>query len=124
MSGSKKDGNDRVKTEAAKVLTEAGHEVLESCEIFRSESSVKKGSSAVDKVVISSNIYYVVCSSNGYVGNATARRLGICAVLPYVRVFSSQEISDPDLRVDVEKVLSPSDLVELLEEEKRLKEIS
>lgn len=114
VAGSNKDGNDKEKERAIAILKEAGHDVSESCQLYKSQSDPKKGNDLVLENLVGSDIFYVVCSADGYTGNATAARLGAAEARPWINTYSSDQLADPDLAYYVEVVISPETLVEQL----------
>ena len=119
VAGSNKDGNDREKERAIAILKKAGHEVFHSRDIYRSADSPQEGNEAVERVLRDSQVLYVVCSVDGHVGENTIFRMGYAASINHFKIFSSQAITNPDLKDYMPEILtgicSPKELVEYLD---------
>ncbi|NES93298.1 hypothetical protein [Okeania sp. SIO2B9] len=63
---------------------------------------------AVLKVLRDCDAYYIVCSQDGYAGNATVSRLG-AAYGWGITVYSSHELGDRDLHVFVNEIIPIGD---------------
>lgn len=115
VAGSNRDGNDKAKESAIALLKEAGHEVFHTCEIFRSFEDSKDGDNAVTEQLKQCDVYYIVCSVDGYAGSATGLRLGMAEIYPSITPYSSHQLTNPDLVNHVQAVLSPKGLIAYLE---------
>ena len=98
----------------ARVSCAKTDEVWHSCQLYcKSEDPVKGNANVLEKLT-GSDILYVVCSADGYAGFATAAKLGFAEAKPWINIYSSHQLSDPDLAYYVESVISPDTLAEQL----------
>lgn len=111
VAGSNRDGNDLVKKKAVKLFQEAGFEVHETCDIFRSWESTGdgwelNGKEAIRQCIQHIDFFYVVASVNGYTGFATASRFALLHFLDKM-IISSHKLAEEDLTTFVSEVVSP-----------------
>lgn len=111
VSGSNKFGNCEEKERAIAILKNANHKVSHTQDIYRAAKNDKEGNEAVYNALVQSDIFYVICSIKGYTGFATAARLAVAYYLPSVLTYSSQELSESDLRFYVNAIISPEELM-------------
>ena len=111
VGGSNQFGNDEEKERAIAILKSADHEVSHTRDIYRAAKNDREGNEAVYNALVQSDMFYVVCSIKGYTGFATAARLAVAYYLPSVLTYSSQELSESDLRFYVNAIVSPEELM-------------
>lgn len=111
VGGSNQFGNDEEKERAIAILKKANHKVSHTQDIYRAAKNDREGNEAVHNVLVESDVFYVVCSIEGYTDFATAARLAVAYYLPSVLTYSSQELSESDLRFYVNAIVSPEELM-------------
>lgn len=111
VGGSNQFGNNEEKERAIAILKNANHKVSHTQDIYRAAKNDREGNEAVYNVLVESDVFYVVCSIEGYTDFATAARLAVAYYLPSVLTYSSQELSESDLRFYVNAIVSPEELM-------------
>lgn len=114
VAGTNKDKNDETKKYAIAAFKNAGHQVEECCQIYRSYDDDLEGNLAVDRVLKESDIFYVACT-NHYTGYATTLRMGK-AHERGIPIYSSNELEEKDIKWTVKRIISPGLLIEEIKE--------
>lgn len=123
VGGSDKDGNDKEKERVIALFKKAGFITYSDSDIFQAwpedpENPNYERDFALLDCLTKADFFYVVASHKGQTDLATAAMLGYATALcRYTSLVSSHELSEERLRVYIDYVSTPEDVIALILED-------